>query len=150
MIAQLVYPASVPDQALRDPLTAETGELVQQLVRNACVYDGTEMSGGETRNADVLRSIVEAPGVELERWEPVPGRASFVARLRGRDREAASLCLMGHTDVVPVDPSGWDHDPFGGELVESSDGVTEVWGRGAVDMLNLTARCRGRPPPSTR
>jgi acetylornithine deacetylase/succinyl-diaminopimelate desuccinylase-like protein len=42
--------------------------------------------------------------------------------------------LMGHTDVVPVNPDTWERDPFGGELV---DGL--VWGRGAVDMLNLTA-----------
>src|SRR5258707_4592119 len=41
---------------------------------------------------------------------------------------------MGHTDVVPVSPGGWKRDPFGGELV---DGV--VWGRGAIDMLNLTS-----------
>ena len=41
---------------------------------------------------------------------------------------------MGHTDVVPVNESGWSRDPFGGELVDG-----EVWGRGAVDMLNLTA-----------
>jgi acetylornithine deacetylase/succinyl-diaminopimelate desuccinylase-like protein len=41
---------------------------------------------------------------------------------------------MGHTDVVPVNPDGWDRDPFGGELIDG-----EVWGRGAVDMLNLTA-----------
>ena len=42
--------------------------------------------------------------------------------------------LMGHTDVVPVNVDGWSRDPFGGEIV---DGM--VWGRGAVDMLNLTA-----------
>ena len=41
---------------------------------------------------------------------------------------------MGHTDVVPVNPKTWTRDPFGGELVNG-----EVWGRGAVDMLNLTA-----------
>ena len=41
---------------------------------------------------------------------------------------------MGHTDVVPVNADGWRHDPFGGELIDG-----EVWGRGAVDMLNLTA-----------
>ena len=46
---------------------------------------------------------------------------------------------MGHTDVVPVNESGWSRDPFGGELITTGDGVTEVWGRGAVDMLNLTA-----------
>ena len=44
------------------------------------------------------------------------------------------MCLMGHTDVVPVNESGWSHDPFGGELIDG-----EVWGRGAVDMLNLTS-----------
>ena len=41
---------------------------------------------------------------------------------------------MGHTDVVPVSPAGWQRDPFGGELVDG-----EVWGRGAIDMLNLTS-----------
>ncbi|MGI8493522.1 MAG: M20/M25/M40 family metallo-hydrolase, partial [Acidimicrobiales bacterium] len=35
---------------------------------------------------------------------------------------------------VPVNPEGWSEDPFGGELVDGW-----VWGRGAVDMLNLTA-----------
>ena len=41
---------------------------------------------------------------------------------------------MGHTDVVPVNQASWRHDPFGAEVVDG-----EVWGRGAVDMLNLTA-----------
>ena len=57
---------------------------------------------------------------------------------------------MGHTDVVPVNPDGWTRDPFGGELVDG-----EVWGRGAIDMLNITASMavafrqlarRGLPP----
>jgi acetylornithine deacetylase/succinyl-diaminopimelate desuccinylase-like protein len=120
-------------------LTAATVELLQTLIRNACVNDGTPASGGETRNADVLQAYVEGPGVQIERWEPTPGRASFVARLEGRDPSAPSLCLMGHTDVVPVHADGWHRDPFGAELVRNTDGVDEVWGRGAVDMLNLTA-----------
>jgi acetylornithine deacetylase/succinyl-diaminopimelate desuccinylase-like protein len=41
---------------------------------------------------------------------------------------------MGHTDVVPARSEGWSRDPFGGELIDG-----EVWGRGAVDMLNITA-----------
>ena len=41
---------------------------------------------------------------------------------------------MGHTDVVPANAERWQRDPFGGELVDG-----EVWGRGAIDMLNLTA-----------
>jgi acetylornithine deacetylase/succinyl-diaminopimelate desuccinylase-like protein len=67
----------------------------------------------------------------------------MVARIEGSDPSAPTLCLMGHTDVVPVSPDGWSRDPFGGELVTGTDGdgkpVTEVWGRGAIDMLNLTA-----------
>jgi len=35
---------------------------------------------------------------------------------------------------VPVTAANWTRDPFGGELVNG-----EVWGRGAIDMLNLTA-----------
>jgi acetylornithine deacetylase/succinyl-diaminopimelate desuccinylase-like protein len=116
-----------------DP-TGETVELLQTLIRNRCVNEGTAASGFEARNADVLQGYVEGPGVDVERWEPTPGRASFVARLPGTDPSAPSLCLMGHTDVVPVNPEGWRHDPFGGELIDG-----EVWGRGAVDMLNLTA-----------
>lgn len=115
-------------------LTGETVELLQTLIRNRCVNDGTAESGFETRNADVLQTYVEGAGVDIERWEPTAGRASFVARVRGTDPGAASLCLMGHTDVVPVNAAGWRHDPFGAELIDG-----EVWGRGAVDMLNLTA-----------
>ena len=115
-------------------LTGETVELLQTLIRNQCVNDGTAGSGFETRNADVLQTYVEGAGADIERWEPTPGRASFVARVRGTDPGAASLCLMGHTDVVPVNRAGWRHDPFGAELIDG-----EVWGRGAVDMLNLTA-----------
>ncbi len=33
----------------------------------------------------------------------------------------------------------WQRDPFGGELVDDEHGRAQVWGRGAVDMLNLTA-----------
>ncbi len=119
--------------------TGDTVELLQTLIRNECVNDGSRDSGHETRNADVLQNYVERPGVEIERWEPVPGRASFVAKLPGTDPNAPSLCLMGHTDVVPVNEDGWREDPFGGEIIPNADGVDEVWGRGAIDMLNLTS-----------
>ena len=119
--------------------TAETTELLQALIRNACVNDGTPESGEEARSADLLQHYLEGGGLDVARFEPIPGRTSVVARIEGADPSAPSLCLMGHTDVVPVSPEGWHHDPFGGELIRNADGVDEVWGRGAIDMLNLTA-----------
>jgi acetylornithine deacetylase/succinyl-diaminopimelate desuccinylase-like protein len=117
-----------------DDPTGEVTDLLQQLIRNACVNDGTPGSGQETRSAEVLASYLEGAGLDLERFEAVPGRASLVARIEGSDRAAPTLLLMGHTDVVPANPDGWRNDPFGGELIDG-----EVWGRGAVDMLNQTA-----------
>ena len=115
-------------------IVPEVTDLLQQLIRNACVNDGTKESGEEVRSVDLLSSYLEGTGLDLERYEPVPGRASLVARIEGSDPNAPSLLLMGHTDVVPVNPERWRQDPFGGELVDG-----EVWGRGAVDMLNETS-----------
>lgn len=115
----------------------EVTDLLQSLIRNACVNDGTPGSGQEARNATLLRSYLEGHGLDIETFEPSPGRLSLVARMdppAARAGSAPTLALMGHTDVVPANPDGWRHDPFGGELVDG-----EVWGRGAVDMLNLTA-----------
>jgi acetylornithine deacetylase/succinyl-diaminopimelate desuccinylase-like protein len=111
-----------------------TTELLQTLIRNACVNDGTPESGHEFRSADVLEAYLEGDGVTIERIAAIAGRDSVVARIEGSDPTAPTLCLMGHTDVVPVNPDGWSRDPFGGELVDG-----EVWGRGAIDMLNLTS-----------
>jgi acetylornithine deacetylase/succinyl-diaminopimelate desuccinylase-like protein len=126
------------DDRQLDGLTPRTVELLQTLIRNRCVNDGTPDSGGEVRNADVLQQVVEGPGVLVERFDAAPGRTSIVARIEGTDPRAERLCLMGHTDVVPVTPDGWSEDPFGGEILDGPHGP-EVWGRGAVDMLNLTS-----------
>lgn len=111
-----------------------TTELLQALIRNACVNDGTADSGHESRNADTLTQYLEGSGLDVQTFTPHEGRGSIVARIEGSDPTAPSLCLMGHTDVVPVNPAGWEHDPFGADVIDG-----EVWGRGAIDMLNLTS-----------
>jgi acetylornithine deacetylase/succinyl-diaminopimelate desuccinylase-like protein len=112
----------------------EVVELLQQLIRNECVNDDRVESGNEIRTADVLATYLEGSGLDLQTYDAAPGRRSLVARIEGSDPQAPTLLLMGHTDVVPVNPYGWHHDPFGGEVIDR-----QVWGRGAVDMLNLTA-----------
>ncbi|MBQ6395340.1 MAG: M20/M25/M40 family metallo-hydrolase, partial [Atopobiaceae bacterium] len=59
----------------------------------------------------------------LQRFD---GRA-LLFRWPGR-KPGKPAVLMAHYDVVPVDEAGWDHDPFGGEVI---DGV--LWGRGCLD-----------------
>ena len=121
---------------MNDALTNQTIELLQQLIRNKCVNDGSVASGQEVRTSDTLKTYLQGTGLDLEVYVPdnAPGRTSLVARIEGSDPSAPTLCFMGHTDVVPVTPEHWSRDPFGGELV---DGY--VWGRGAQDMLNITA-----------
>lgn len=114
--------------------TGEVVELLQQLIRNRCVNDGRPDSGEEERNADTLAAYLEGAGLDVERFAPRPGRTSLVARMEGRVPGAPKICLMGHTDVVPVNPAGWREDPFAGDIRGG-----ELWGRGSVDMLNLTA-----------
>lgn len=119
---------------MADDPTAEATDLLRDLIRNQCVNDGRVESGQETKSVDLLGNYLEGAGLDVERYEPQPGRSSLVARIEGSDPQAPSLLLMGHTDVVPVNPDGWSRDPFGAEIV---DGF--IWGRGAVDMLNETA-----------
>jgi acetylornithine deacetylase/succinyl-diaminopimelate desuccinylase-like protein len=119
---------------MADALTTEATGLLQDLIRNACVNDGTIDSGGEVRNSDLLADYLGTSGFDVETFEPQPGRRSLLARIEGSDPDAPTLMLMGHTDVVPVNVDGWSRDPFGAEL---DDGM--IWGRGAVDMLNLTS-----------
>ena len=116
------------------PITRTEGEvleLLQALIRNRCVNDGSPASGHEARSVATLEAYFGASG---EVVEPAPGRQSVVYRIPGSDPAAPCLLLMGHLDVVPVTEEGWSVDPFGAEVI---DGM--VWGRGAVDMLNLTA-----------
>ncbi len=117
-----------------ESFTGPTTELLQSLIRNECVNDGRPESGNEVRNADLLQTYLEGAGLDVARFESRPGRTSIVARIEGSDPNAPALCLMGHTDVVPVNADGWSRDPFAAELVDG-----EVWGRGAIDMLNITS-----------
>src|SRR5437762_8423616 len=107
-----------------DP-TAEVTDLLQRLIRNECVNDGTPSSGREVRSVDLLEDYLRLPGAEMKRYEPVPGRAKLVRRVEGGDPKAPWLRLMGHTDGVPVTAWAWQHDPFGGEVIDG-----DVWVRG--------------------
>ena len=87
-------------------ITGEVTDLLRHLIRNACVNDGTLASGQEVRSSALLEQYLEGAGLDVERYESSPGRDNLVARIEGTDPDAPSLVLMGHTDVVPVNPAG--------------------------------------------
>jgi len=119
-------PETFSERDLRDETTA--------LLRDLLRVDTTNPPGRETAAATLLKDYLEASGVECELVARDPDRANLVARIRGTG-DGPSLALLGHTDVVPADPAGWQHPPFAGHL----DGDGYVWGRGAIDMKNETA-----------
>jgi acetylornithine deacetylase/succinyl-diaminopimelate desuccinylase-like protein len=91
--------------------------------------------GPELEAARYLEAVLRAEGLEPEVVEPVPGRGSVVARLRGDGAGGDPLLLLSHLDVVPARAEdGWSHDPFAAEV---ADGY--LYGRGAVDMKQMVA-----------
>jgi acetylornithine deacetylase/succinyl-diaminopimelate desuccinylase-like protein len=112
-------------------MSAGPVELLQELIRNQCVNDGSPEGGNEARS---VATLIDFLGVEGEIVEPSPGRQSLVYRIQGIEPGAPSIALVPHLDVVPADRDGWSVDPF---AAETHDGF--VFGRGAVDMLNVTA-----------
>ena len=112
----------------------DTLSLLRTLIRNACVNDLTPDSGEEYRNADTLAEFFEGVDVQVQRFEPHPGRVSIAFTVPGTDPDAEPLTMLGHTDVVPVDRDKWTIDPFGAEIIDG-----KLYGRGSVDMLFITA-----------
>jgi carboxypeptidase PM20D1 len=71
------------------------------------------------------------PRVHSQLQREIVGTHSLLYTWQGTDPTANPILLIGHMDVVPIEPSTedkWAHDPFGGAIV---DGF--VWGRGAID-----------------
>src|SRR5262245_5739281 len=93
--------------------------------------DTTNPPGNETRAAQFFAEICRREGIEHQVFEPVPGRATFWARIRG-DGSLRPVILLNHTDVVPHSREFWSVEAFGGEI---KDGF--IYGRGAMDMKSL-------------
>jgi acetylornithine deacetylase/succinyl-diaminopimelate desuccinylase-like protein len=107
---------------------AVAGEAVS-LLREYLRIDTSNPPGNESRAVEFLSRILEAEGIPVETAEAAAGRANLFARL---GPATGGVCLLNHTDVVPVERQYWDRDPFGGDLI---DGM--VWGRGALDMKGM-------------
>ncbi|MBA2557091.1 MAG: M20/M25/M40 family metallo-hydrolase [Chloroflexi bacterium] len=111
-------------------LREEAISLLQGLLR----LDTQSPPGNEILAAEWIGQILEREGIPYDIVEAAPGRATIVSRLRAENPTGRPVMLMGHTDVVTVEPERWDHDPFCGDII---DGF--VYGRGALDMKGQVA-----------
>ena len=111
-----------------EAVRAEVTGYLQGLIR----IDTTNPPGNETLAARYLEEILQKEGLQPTLVESEPGRGNVLARLAGRGEK--TLMLLGHTDVVAVEPEHWTHPPFSGALIDDY-----VWGRGALDMKNMVA-----------
>lgn len=83
--------------------------------------------GNETEVAEYIKAVLAAEGIESELYALDPARANLVARHEGNGSKRPIL-IMGHTDVVGVQPEKWYADPFSGIR---KDGY--IYGRGTLD-----------------
>jgi succinyl-diaminopimelate desuccinylase len=102
-----------------DPVT-----LAQELVR----FDTVNPPGNEAACAEHIGAILEEAGYHISYHLLAEGRPSLIARIGGAP-DRPSLCLTGHTDVVPLGAADWSFDPFSGEIDRG-----KLLGRGSTDM----------------
>ena len=99
-------------------------QLARRLVRCPSV---TPFEGGAL---DLLQDEFTKLGFDCTRLPFGTGKKRIDNLFARRGKGGRHFAFAGHTDVVPVgDAAQWQHDPFGGILVDG-----KLYGRGAADM----------------
>jgi carboxypeptidase PM20D1 len=91
------------------------------------------------RDVDAFNAFIRFAGENFplvhSRLQPeLVNRYSLLYTWPGSDESLDPWLLIGHYDVVPVEPASladWDYEPFGGEIANGY-----IWGRGALDNKN--------------
>jgi acetylornithine deacetylase/succinyl-diaminopimelate desuccinylase-like protein len=144
LLAVVTATAQTPQAPDWPKLDDETLRHFQALVR----MDTADPPGNEQPAAEYLKKVLEAEGIPVQILALEPRRPNVVARLKGTGRKRP-LLIMGHTDVVNVDPKKWTHPPF-----SATREGGYIYGRGTVDdkdnlvaglMVMLTLRRQNVP-----
>jgi len=105
-------------------IEAETLRHFQALVK----IDTSNPPGNETRAVTYLKEVLDREGIPYQVFAGDPNRANLVVRIKGNGRKKPIL-VMGHTDVVTIDPKKWvDHGAFSADVAGGY-----IYGRGTVD-----------------
>lgn len=113
-------PVGQPDWARVEPETLEHFLAILRL-------DTSNPPGNETSVVTYLQEVLRREGIAVDTFALEPARANLVARVKGNGSKKPVL-IMGHTDVVTVDPSKWTFPPFSA----TRDGGY-IYARGSLD-----------------
>lgn len=97
-----------------------------QLTRTLIQIPSTPASGSRAMAMEIADRL-DLPGLTTQTSAYGDGQVNVMARWG--DPDHPSICLSGHLDTVPVTEADWQHDPFGGEILDG-----RLYGRGSVDM----------------
>ncbi|MBI3207378.1 MAG: M20/M25/M40 family metallo-hydrolase [Candidatus Solibacter usitatus] len=112
-------------------INEETMRHFQALVR----FDTSDPPGNELPAGEYLKSVLEGEGIAVKIFSIDPKRPNLVARIKGNGKKRP-LLIMGHTDVVNIDPKKWTFPPFG-----ATRNGGYVYGRGTVDDKDNLVAC---------
>lgn len=106
---------------------SEAGEEAVQHLVELVQINTTNPPGNETLVVEYLQAELAAEGIQSEVFALEESRGNLVARISGNGSKRPVL-IMGHTDVVGVQPEKWYADPFSGNREGGF-----IYGRGTLD-----------------
>lgn len=117
------------------PVSVDEGSVAPRLAQalrfqTVSYQDAAQMKGEEFLG---LHKYLEEtfPKVHSTLTKELVGDYSLLYTWKGRDERLKPVLLMGHQDVVPVEPetlANWEQPPFEGRIIQG-----HIWGRGALD-----------------
>lgn len=83
---------------------------------------GMPFGEGPAKALNHFLNLAKSLGFEVENFDNYAGHIDF-----GNKDQEEMIGILGHVDVVP-EGSGWDHEPYGAEIVDN-----KMYGRGTLD-----------------
>ena len=134
LLALLAFISIAHSQA-QEPNWSQIEEETMRHFQAILRLDTSNPPGNETLVVEYLKSVLDKEGIETRVFANDPKRANLIARLRGNGKKRPVL-IMGHTDVVTVDPTKWKYPPF-----SATREGGYVYGRGATDDKDNVVAC---------
>ena len=123
-----VFVEPAPQVAIPDGAAERLAGAVR--IRTISSEDPADFEG---ESFEALHAYLQSayPQVHAQLRREVVATHSVMYTWAGSDSSLKPILLVGHLDVVPVEPgteANWQHDPFAGRIADEF-----IWGRGAID-----------------